>query len=70
MRELQRSHLQHLNKVKNMKPGIDMKPPASYPHVQVNAKRAQMVPPPHFAESASSNKLKEASEGMVNSEVR
>ena len=42
LRELQRSHRQHIKKLENMKPGIDMKPPQTYPHVRENAKRAQM----------------------------
>ena len=40
--DLQRAHRLHIMKVENMKPSIDMRPPATYPHVQNNAKRMQM----------------------------
>ena len=42
LRELQYSHMLHKQKLRDMKPGIDMKPPKAYPHVQVNRKRQQM----------------------------
>eukprot|EP00325_Prymnesiales_sp_UTEX-LB-985_P021855 CAMPEP_0174715514 /NCGR_PEP_ID=MMETSP1094-20130205/21265_1 /TAXON_ID=156173 /ORGANISM="Chrysochromulina brevifilum, Strain UTEX LB 985" /LENGTH=167 /DNA_ID=CAMNT_0015915095 /DNA_START=136 /DNA_END=636 /DNA_ORIENTATION=- len=42
VRELQRNHKTHMVKLENMKPGIDMRPPKAYPHVQMNAKRMQI----------------------------
>lgn len=42
LRELQRSHKMHTDKLRNMKAQIDMKMPKQYPHVQCNAKRLQM----------------------------
>ena len=52
LRELQRGQLAHVDKLRKMKPGIDMRSPKQYPHVQYNAKRMQVVvaasrlPPP------------------------
>eukprot|EP00320_Phaeocystis_rex_P007027 CAMPEP_0119090816 /NCGR_PEP_ID=MMETSP1178-20130426/154079_1 /TAXON_ID=33656 /ORGANISM="unid sp, Strain CCMP2000" /LENGTH=241 /DNA_ID=CAMNT_0007074271 /DNA_START=29 /DNA_END=750 /DNA_ORIENTATION=+ len=42
LRELQRSQLMHVDKLRKMKPSIDMCSPKQYPHVQYNAKRMQM----------------------------
>merc|ERR1719393_427351 len=42
LRELQRGQLAHVDKLRKMKPGIDMRSPKQYPHVQYNAKRMQM----------------------------
>merc|ERR1719393_791551 len=42
LRELQRGQLTHVDKLRKMKPGIDMRSPQQYPHVQYNAKRMQM----------------------------
>lgn len=44
VRDLQRNHLQHVMKVQNMKPSIDMATPTcvGYQHVKHNAKRVQM----------------------------
>mmetsp|Transcript_68278 Transcript_68278/g.165122 ORF Transcript_68278/g.165122 Transcript_68278/m.165122 type:complete len:257 (-) Transcript_68278:445-1215(-) len=42
LRELQRGQLAHVDKLRKMKPGIDMRSPKAYPHVQYNAKRMQM----------------------------
>eukprot|EP00964_Phaeocystis_antarctica_P124572 scaffold88212_cov57-Phaeocystis_antarctica.AAC.3 len=41
LRELQRGQLAHVDKLRKMKPGIDMRSPKAYPHVQYNAKRMQ-----------------------------
>ena len=53
LRELQRGQLAHVDKLRKMKPGIDMRSPKQYPHVQYNAKRMQVavassrrLPPP------------------------
>ena len=43
LRELQRGQLAHVDKLRKMKPGIDMRSPKQYPHVQYNAKRMQVV---------------------------
>jgi len=51
LRELQRGQLAHVDKLRKMKPGIDMRSPKSYPHVQYNAKRMQVSPPPLLAAS-------------------
>ena len=45
LRELQKSQLMHVDKLRKMKPGIDMTSPKQYPHVQYNAKRMQVGPP-------------------------
>ena len=38
LRELQRGQLAHVDKLRKMKPGIDMRSPKQYPHVQYNAR--------------------------------
>merc|ERR1719171_3393028 len=42
LRVLHREQAQHIEKLRNMKPGIDMKAPKAYPHVSFNAKRMHM----------------------------
>ena len=49
LRELQRGQLAHVDKLRKMKPGIDMRSPKAYPHVQYNAKRMQVSPCPLLA---------------------
>lgn len=49
LRELQRSQLMHVDKLRKMKPSIDMQSPKQYPHVQYNAKRMQMEAERNFA---------------------
>ena len=51
LRELQRGQLAHVDKLRKMKPGIDMRSPKQYPHVQYNAKRMQVSPYPLLAAS-------------------
>ena len=64
LRELQRGQLAHVDKLRKMKPGIDMRSPKQYPHVQYNAKRMQVVvaasrlpPPPPSAPEACQERL-------------
>ena len=52
LRELQRSQLQHVDKLRKMKPSIDMCSPKQYPHVQYNAKRMQVECPLLAADSS------------------
>ena len=42
LRELHRSQRMHMEKLRNMKPGIDMKPPATMNLLKYNAKRIQV----------------------------
>ena len=64
LRELQRGQLAHVDKLRKMKPGIDMRSPKQYPHVQYNAKRMQVAitpsrlpPPPPSALEACQERL-------------
>ena len=48
IREMQKSQLMHVDKLRKMKAGIDMKPPQAYPHVRYNAKRMQVRAAPRL----------------------
>eukprot|EP00316_Scyphosphaera_apsteinii_P009457 CAMPEP_0119315462 /NCGR_PEP_ID=MMETSP1333-20130426/35967_1 /TAXON_ID=418940 /ORGANISM="Scyphosphaera apsteinii, Strain RCC1455" /LENGTH=236 /DNA_ID=CAMNT_0007320829 /DNA_START=18 /DNA_END=725 /DNA_ORIENTATION=+ len=69
LREMQRAHILHVDKLRKMKASVDMTRPQQYPHVACNAKRMQMESERNFAIERENKILLGKMYTIMNSEI-